>query len=249
MLNALRIELLKSRRTKSFFITMALMIVALAWNLVSLGEELHSIEYDTLGVLFNNQTINSFFLPIAVSIFTSKIVSNEIMGQTFKLQNANGTTTLQIFTSKMILASLFFLLISVLQTGVTSLFASMNGIQVPMQVKLIQCLGQFLASFTLICIYLSLAMFIERQGVLLSLGFIGGFFGLILASKSTSFLIFLFPWVGVPYLSPYKFTLIDATTYNYFLDQLILFKLVIYFFYALLIYFLVRQIIRKKVTY
>lgn len=164
MLNALRIELLKSRRTKSFFITVVLMIVALLWNIVSLGDELHSIKFDSVGVLFNNQTMNSFFLPIAISIFTSRIVSNEINGQTFKLQNANGTTTTQIFNRKLILASLFFLFISAVETRATSIFALINGTHVSMQIIIVQTLGQFLASFTLICIYLSLAMIIKNKG-------------------------------------------------------------------------------------
>lgn len=86
----------------------------------------------------------------------------------------------------------------------------------------------------------------KKQGVLLSLGFIGGFIGLVLASKSTSFWSFLIPWIGCSYLSPYKFALIDSTIYNYFLDQLILFKMLVYLLYAVLLYFVVRAIIERK---
>ena len=105
MVNALQIELLKSRRTKSFIITIFLMLIGFLWNTVSTGSEINSVSYDGVSVLFNNQTMNSFFLPIAISIFTSRIVSNELEGQTFKLQESNGTTLTQIFYSKLILST------------------------------------------------------------------------------------------------------------------------------------------------
>ena len=111
MVNALQIELLKSRRTKSFIITIFLMFIGLLWNTVSTGSEINSVNYDGASVLFNNQTMNSLFLPIAISIFTSRIVSNELEGQTFKLQESNGRTLIQIFYSKLILSTVFFLYI------------------------------------------------------------------------------------------------------------------------------------------
>lgn len=75
--------------------------------------------------------MNSFFLPIAISIFTSRIVSNELEGQTFKLQQSNGTTLIQIFYSKLILSTVFFLILAILETVATNVFAMVNGVRVP----------------------------------------------------------------------------------------------------------------------
>ncbi|MHA6604037.1 ABC transporter permease [Aerococcus urinae] len=245
-MNALRIELLKSRRTRSFSLAILLMLVALLWNLVSLGGGLSSSQLDPLGVLFSNQTVNSFLLPIAISIFTSRIVNNERMGQTFKLQNANGRSTRQIFESKLVLAALFFLLIALVQTGVMSFYAYFQGVQVPWQINLLQVTGQFLASLCLIEIYLFLALVVEKPGILLSLGFIAGFFGLVFASKTSAFWSFLMPWVGAPYLSPYKFKPLDSMTYTYVFDISLGYRLVVYVLYLTMIYVIVRSLIARK---
>ncbi|CCB92974.1 putative transporter, trans-membrane domain bacteriocin immunity protein [Streptococcus salivarius CCHSS3] len=246
MVNALQIELLKSRRTKSFIITIFLMFIGFLWNTVSTGSEINSVNYDGASVLFNNQTMNSLFLPIAISIFTSRIVSNELEGQTFKLQESNGRTLIQIFYSKLILSTVFFLILAILGTVATNVFAMVNGVSVPLTITIIQILGQLLSSFSLICIYLTFAMFTDKQGLLLSSGFLGGFIGLILASKSTIFWTFAIPWVGSAYLSPYKFTLINNSNYLYKFDQSIYFRFLIYLIYCLLLYLLVRSIFLKK---
>ena len=240
--NALQIELLKSRRTKSFIITILLMLIGFLWNTASTGSEINSASYDGVSVLFNNQTMNSFFLPIAISIFTSRIVSNELEGQTFKLQESNGTTLIQIFYSKLILSTVFFLILAILETVATNVFAMVNGVRVPLTITILQILGQFLSSFSLICLYLTFAMFTDKQGLLLS----SGFLGLILASKSTIFWTFIVPWVGCSYLSPYKFTLINSSSYLYKFDQSIYLKLLIYLIYCLLLYLIIRSIFLKK---
>ena len=236
MVNALQIELLKSRRTKSFIITIFLMLIGFLWNTVSTGSEINSVSYDGVSVLFNNQTMNSFFLPIAISIFTSRIVSNELEGQTFKLQESNGTTLTQIFYSKLIISTVFFLILAILETVATNVFAMVNGVSVPLTITILQILGQLLSSFSLICLYLTFAMFTDKQGLI----------GLILASKSTILWTFAIPWVGCSYLSPYKFTLINNSSYLYKFDQSIYFRLLIYLIYCLLLYLLVRSIFLKK---
>ena len=107
------------------------MFIGLLWNTVSTGSEINSVNYDGASVLFNNQTMNSLFLPIAISIFTSRIVSNELEGQTFKLQESNGRTLIQIFYSKLILSTVFFLILGILGTVATNVFAMVKGVSVP----------------------------------------------------------------------------------------------------------------------
>ncbi len=224
------------------------MLAALLWNLVSLGDEFTSRQLDAVGVLFNNQTVNSLLLPIAISIFTSRIVNNERMGQTFKLQNANGRTTLKIFDSKLLLTALFFLLIAIAQTGLVTLYASVHGVHVPLSISLLQVIGQFLASLSLITLYLFLALVIEKQGLLLSLGFMGGFFGLVLASKTSALWSFILPFLGAGYLAPYKFNLLDSMSYTYVLDTWLGVRLLLYLLYLALIAIVVRAMIARKGT-
>lgn len=246
MVNALQIELLKSRRTKSFVITICLIIIGFLWNTVSTISEINSASYDGVSVLFNNQTMHSFFLPIAISVFTSRIVSNELEGQTFNLQEANGTTLIQIFYSKLILSIVFFWLLAISETVATNVFAMVNGTSVPLTISFLQISGQVLASFSLICLYLTFAMFTDKQGLLLSSGFIGGFLGVILAPKSTNLWTFPIPWLGASYLAPYKFTVINNSSFFYKFDQSIYIRLLMYLMYCLLLYLMVRSILLKE---
>lgn len=243
MLNALTIELLKSRRTRSFSMTLILMVVALLWNLLSLGGQL---EEKGLGVLFSNQTLNSLFLPIAISLFTNRIVTNELIGQTFKLQEANGRRRFQIFHAKLLLTALFFLLLALVETGVISLFALSQGVGIPFRVIALQTLGQWLASLTLILFHLGAAMIFDKQGVLLSAGFFGGFLGLILAPKSNALWSFLIPWSGCAYLSPYKFTVIDQTNFSFLVDDRIGLRMVVYTAYVGIIYLGLSQFLKRR---
>ena len=102
------IEWLKSRRTKSFSIVTLLMIVATLWSIAMFMSVFSHPELKNVGTLFSNQNVNLLMLPIAVSVFVSRIVSNEREGQTFKLQATNGLGLMTIFRHKFLFTMVFF---------------------------------------------------------------------------------------------------------------------------------------------
>ena len=106
------IEWLKSRRTKSFSIVTLLMIVATLWSIAMFMSVFSHPELKNVGTLFSNQNVNLLMLPIAVSVFVSRIVSNEREGQTFKLQATNGLGLMTIFRHKFLFTMVFFFVMS-----------------------------------------------------------------------------------------------------------------------------------------
>lgn len=96
MFQAIKIELLKSRRTHSFLISTIMMFVAFAWEIVVIKSEFAHPQLQNAGVFFNNQTVDCIILPIAMSIFVARIIGNEKEGMTFKLQGSNGTSIKRI---------------------------------------------------------------------------------------------------------------------------------------------------------
>ena len=246
MIKAIQIELLKSKRTKSFFIVSILMVIATIWNILTFSAAIKRPELKVTGTLFSNQNVNLFILPIAVSIFASRIVGNEHAGQTFKLQVANGQQMLTIFNHKFLFMMLLFSVLSILEVGVISFFGIQAGISIPFTTVSVQIIGQLLAIFSLICLYLTFAMIIEKQGILLALGLLGGFISIVLNPGSDSFVSLLNPLTGSGSLAPYKYQFIKKGLSDYIFDNQIFMKMIIYVVQCFILYGLARIILRRK---
>lgn len=246
MIKAIQIELLKSKRTKSFFIVSILLVIATIWNILTFSAAIKHSELKVAGTLFSNQNVNLFMLPIAVCIFASRIVGNEHAGQTFKLQVANGQQMLTIFNHKFLFMMLLFSVLSILEVGVISFFGIQAGISIPFTTVSVQIVGQLLAIFSLICLYLTLAMIIEKQGILLALGLLGGFISIVLNPGSDSFVSLLNPLTGSGSLAPYKYQFIKKGLSDYIFDNQIFMKMIIYVVQCFILYGLARIILRRK---
>ena len=98
----------------------------------------------------------------------------------------------------------------------------------------------------LICIYLTLAMVLERQGILLALGLLGGFSGIVLNPRSYGFISLLNPITGFGSLAPYKYQFLGDGAFTYSFDEKILWKLVVYAVYCALLYGLANIILKKR---
>ena len=141
------IEWLKSRRTKSFSIVTLLMIVATLWSIAMFMSVFSHPELKNVGTLFSNQNVNLLMLPIAVSVFVSRIVSNEREGQTFKLQATNGLGLMTIFRHKFLFTMVFFFVMSFAEIVAICCFGKQSGISIPMDIVGVQFLGQLLSIF------------------------------------------------------------------------------------------------------
>ena len=246
MFQAIKIELLKSRRTHSFLISTIMMFVAIAWEIVVIKSEFAHPQLQNAGVFFNNQTVDCIILPIAMSIFVARIIGNEKEGMTFKLQGSNGTSIKRIFYQKLAFTmGIFFVLLSIKTIG-TVVFSILQNIQLPLSTILIHLSGEMLNVFILACFTITLSMILKKQGLLMAFGFLGGFFGVVLSSKSSYLLSFLIPWIGSAYLAPYKFHLIDGTTYCYELDPQIFLRIILYFVFCVICYIFCKGVISNK---
>lgn len=243
MVKALQIELLKSKRTKSFAIASAILGFGFLWTILVSKEKLTEVAF-----YFCNQDIYTFVLPLAISIFASRIVSNEKEGRTFKLQASNGRGVSGIFHDKLYFSTLFFMGLAVIFTGLLGIYISLFKWQtVSLQLLLLQVLRLSLSSFVQICLYISIAMYYEKQGLVLSMGFIGSFVGMIFQARTDQWWAFLLPWEGTGFLAPYKFSYNSVTsTAVYTLDNQLLLKIGIYILYATLVYALARGAIQGR---
>lgn len=240
------IEWLKSKRTKSFSIVTAIIMITTLWNMVTFSSIFSHPELKIVGTLFSNQNVNLIMFPIAICVFATRIVGNEREGQTFKLQIANGQGVLTIFKNKFLFMMVYFGFMSLVEIIVIYIFGEQAGISIPLSIIGFQFIGQLLSVFSLICIYLSLAMILDKQGILLMLGLLGGFFGIILSSRSYGFISLLNPITSFGGLAPYKYQFLGDGAFTYIFDKQLLWKLVIYAFYCLLLYSLANLVLKKR---
>ena len=245
-MSGIYIEWLKSRRTKSFSIVAILIVVATLWNIATFSSAFSHPELKTVGTLFSNQNVNLLMFPIAVCVFAARIVGNEREGQTFRLQAVNGQHFLTIFNHKLLFMMIFFSIMSVVEVTAIYFFGKQVGISIPFSIIGLQFVGQLLAIFSLICIYLTLAMLLERQGILLALGLLGGFLGIVLNPRSNGFGSLLNPITGFGSLAPYKYQFLGNGVFTYIFDEQLLWKLVVYVFYCALLYGLANIILKKR---
>lgn len=248
MLQNIRIELLKTRRTHTYLILLILMVISSAWQLFAANAELVHPELKEISVLYNNQTVDCLLVPVMVSIFSSKIISNEKEGQTFKLQKSNGTGIRKIFLSKLCLMMSIFMCLFVMEAAIRYVYALVNGLHTSMLLVLFFLLGQMLTALSLSYIFLGLSFLLDKQGVVLAFGFLFGFLGTVLESRSQSILSFWLPGTGNAYLAPYKYHLLsnDQLSYTYIQDQTLLIRVLIYIALCFLLRLIVYRVIQKK---
>lgn len=246
MIQILKLELLKVRRTKSFLFGLLITVAGVFWEISAKYSQAVNPELHQVSTLFNNQTVDVIVAPIAVTVFVLRIVRGEQVGKTFKLQQSNGQTYLSIFKNKLLLSVVFFAILALLEISLISLFAVLVGLIPSLSLLCVKFLGLILTDFCLLCLYLTLALLTEKQGLVLGLGFLGAFFGLILMQVATKIWSFIFPWLGSSYLSPYHFYVVDNNVYEYVKAPDLMLRFLLYVIFAFVIYRISLSIISKK---
>ena len=171
MLNNLSIELLKAKRTKSFFISILVMGVGFAWAIAAATRYLSNPDMHQINLIFYMiKEVNGLILPIVIALFVSRIVKNEKEGNTFKLLLANGENARHIFLSKLGLTMFVLTFLAFLEGVVVQLIANFSGLEMPVSLILWQ--------------------------IVIFGGFLGVGFGHV-----TAFLQLIFPFGGIAYLS------------------------------------------------
>lgn len=200
MLNNLSIELLKAKRTKSFFIIILVMGVGFAWAIAAATRYLSNPAMHQINLIFYMmKEVNGLILPIVVALFVSRIVKNEKEGNTFKLLLANGENLRHIFLSKLALTMFVLTFLAFLEGVVVQLIANFSGLEMPVSLILWQIVIFLLASFVLTCLFLTLQFLLKKQALIMALGIFGGFLG-VGFGHATAFLQLIFPFGGIAYL-------------------------------------------------
>lgn len=245
MIKAIQIEWLKSKRTKSLTISALIILVGVFWSILGTVMQKSSSGWEAF---FDNQDALPMFLPLAISIFVSRIISNEREGRTFKLQASNAHGILEIFHNKLWFASLFFFSMAVVHTSIISFYATfIKGESIFGLAPIHQILTFTLVSFVQICLYIVMAMVMEKQSVVLATGFLGAFVGIVFQRLSMRFWSFLIPWLGSGFLSMYNFGYDDKTEMGFdTLDNQTFLKLIVYSMYVVLFYLATRYIVSRK---
>lgn len=245
MIKAMQVEWLKSKRTKSLTVSTLIILVGVFWSILGTVMQKSSSGGEAF---FDNQDALPMFLPLAISIFVSRIIGNEREGRTFKLQASNAHGILEIFHNKLWFASLFFFAMGVMYTLIISFYAIfIKGESISWLAPVHQIVTFTLVSFVQICLYTVMAMIMEKQSVVLAAGFLGAFVGIVFQRLSMKFWSFLIPWLGSGFLSMYNFGYNNKTEMGFdTLDNQIFLKLIIYSVYAVLCYLAVRYIVLRK---
>ncbi len=247
MFQALQIEWLKSRRTKSYLTAALMFLIGFAWEIVAMGGQVRQVG---LAALLSNQTTDTMILPLAVSLFTSRLVRNEQEGQTFRLQQANGHSYRRVFTDKFLLSFLYLAFLCLVKTELFALYAITQGVPILWSALALKLAGGLLSLFVLLCFYLTLAMLMDKQGLLLGAGFLGAFLGIILESKTFSLWSWWIPFTSPAFLSPYSFHYAGEEHGQVLMDFLAMDHLPLRFgliaILALISFTIVQSLIRKK---
>ena len=245
MLNNLSIELLKAKRTKSFFIIILVMGVGFAWAIAAATRYLSNPAMHQINLIFYMiKEVNGLILPIVISLFVSRIVKNEKEGNTFKLLLANGENVRHIFLSKLGLTMFVLTFLAILEGVVVQLIANFSGLEMPVSLILWQIVIFLLASFVLTCLFLTLQFLLKKQALILALGIFGGFLG-VGFGHAPAFLQLIFPFGGIGYLSLVDYQQV-ASQVSYVLATNLGFKLFTYLPIALIYLFLSLYLVEKK---
>ena len=74
MTKAIQVEWLKSKRTKSLTVSTLIILIGVFWSILGTVMQKSSSGWE---MFFDNQDALPMFLPLAISIFVSRIISNE----------------------------------------------------------------------------------------------------------------------------------------------------------------------------
>lgn len=201
MIKTLQIEWLKSKRTKAFFLAVLTVCFGVLWQMIIVGHLSNNI----LANLLNNQTTDAIILPIITMLFTNRIVKNEHEGLTLKLQAANGFDVLHLFHAKLIFSLSFFAFLAALEIILFSLYTIFQGGQLWLTPLILKWFGLVISYTIFTIIDLILNFYCQKQGIILGLGFLGSFLGLVCEASSSQLWTGIFPWQTSAFLSPYQY--------------------------------------------
>lgn len=131
MLNVLRADFYKLRRSKSFFICLGILAAVVAYIIVDFSSSAHIKEqlspstFHWIYMIFEEKAFLPYFLPVLQAIFITMLITNEYSTGTIKDSVSLGFSRTQIYFSKLItisVGSILMMLVALVTTAMTSIF-------------------------------------------------------------------------------------------------------------------------------
>lgn len=131
MLNLLRADFYKLRRSKSFFICLGILAIIVAYIIIDfkssshIKEQLSPSTFHWVYMLFNEKAFLPYFIPMFQAIFITMFITNEYTTGTIKDCVSLGFNRMKIYMSKLItvsVGSILMMLVAIFTTEITSIF-------------------------------------------------------------------------------------------------------------------------------
>jgi ABC-2 type transport system permease protein len=131
LLNLLRADFYKLRRSKSFIICLGLTVLFVAYIIIDFGSSAHIKEqlspstFHWIYMLFQEKAFLPYFLPVFQAIFITMLITNEYSTGTIKDSVSLGFDRTKTYTSKLIavsVGSILMMLVAIFTTAITSIF-------------------------------------------------------------------------------------------------------------------------------
>lgn len=131
MLNLLRADFYKLKRSKSFFICLLMSVLLVAYIIIDFSSSAHIKEqlspstFHWIYMLFNEKAFLPYFIPLFQAIFITMLITNEYSTGTVKDSVSLGFSRIKIYISKLItvsVGSILMMIVAILTTAITSIF-------------------------------------------------------------------------------------------------------------------------------
>jgi ABC-2 type transport system permease protein len=131
MLNLLRADFYKLRRSKSFFICLGIIALFVAYIIVDfrssshIKEQLSPSTFHWIYMLFKERAFLPYFIPLLQAIFITMLITSEYSAGTIKDSVSLGFRRRKIYMSKLItvsVGSILMMLVAIFATVITSFF-------------------------------------------------------------------------------------------------------------------------------
>lgn len=191
MLNLLRADYYKLRRSKSFFICLGIISFFVTYVIIDFSSSAHIKEqlspstFHWIYMMFKEKAFLPYFIPLLQAIFITMLITTEYSTGTIKDSVSLGFSRAKIYMSKLItvsLGSIIIMLVAIFFTGITAFFVfgiygslSMYDFLLFVRMFLIQSL--LYAAYA--SIFLMIAILIKNIGGTMAFSI---FFSLILGS-------------------------------------------------------------------
>ena len=131
MLNLLRADFYKLRRSKSFFICLGILALFVAYIIIDFSSSAHIKEqlspstFHWIYMLFMERAFLPYFIPLFQAIFITMLITSEYSTGTIKDSVSLGFSRRKIYMSKLItvsVGSILMMLVAIFFTIITSIF-------------------------------------------------------------------------------------------------------------------------------